>query len=64
MNYFDRIIRVPYVWEALRKAGLLKGRQQRDYRRLLKAQREIDERLRHKKENHEKILKKIRKQRK
>lgn len=55
MNYFDRIIRVPYVWEALRKAGLLKGRQQRDYRRLLKAQREIDERLRHKKEAHEKI---------
>ena len=45
MRVADRIIRVPYVWETLRKAGLLKGYQKKEYARLLRAGKEIDARL-------------------
>ena len=55
MNIVDRLIRIPYVWEALRKTGLLKFRQQKDYQKLLKAKREIDERLARKKAAGEKV---------
>lgn len=55
MNIMDRLIRVPYVWEALRKTGLLRFRQQKDYERLLKAKEEIDARLARKKANGEKV---------
>ena len=49
MKLGDRLIRVPYIWETLRKTGLLKIRQQRDYKWLLKAKEEIDARLARKK---------------
>ena len=45
MRVADRIIRIPYVWETLRKAGLLKGYQKKEYARLLRAREEIDARL-------------------
>jgi hypothetical protein len=45
VNLADRLIRVPYIWKALQKTGLLRFRQQRDYRRLLRAKKEIDARL-------------------
>ena len=45
MGVADRIIKVPYVWETLRKAGLLKGYQKREYERLRRAKTEIDGRL-------------------
>ena len=45
MRLWERLIRVPYVWESLRKAGLLKGYQRREYERLERARTEIDARL-------------------
>ena len=45
MHSWERLIRVPYIWEALRKAGLLKGYQKREYERLVRAREEIDARL-------------------
>lgn len=55
MNIAERILRVPYVWESLRKMGLLKWRQERDYQRLIKAQKEIDARLAEKKKKGEHV---------
>ena len=55
MNIAERILRVPYVWESLRKMGLLKWRQERDYQRLIKAQKEIDARLAEKKKKGERV---------
>lgn len=55
MRIAERIIRVPYVWEALRKAGLLKGYQRREYERLVRAREEIDARLARKRANGEKV---------
>ena len=45
MRLLDRVIHVPYVWENLRKAGLLKGYERRAFCRLEKARAEIDARL-------------------
>lgn len=55
MNIADRLIRVPYVWKTLHRTGLLKIRERRDYERLLKAKREIDERLARKRASGEKV---------
>lgn len=55
MNIVDRVIRVPYVWETLRKAGLLKLRWKRDEKRMRKAKEEIDARLARKKAAGEKV---------
>lgn len=55
MRGWERLIRVPYIWEALRKAGLLKGYQKREYERLLRAREEIDERLARKRAAGEKV---------
>lgn len=55
MGVADRILRIPYVWETLRKAGLLKGYQKREYERLRRAKREIDARLARKKQTGEKV---------
>ena len=52
---YDRILHVPYVWETLRKAGLLKGYQKRQYERLKKAKAEIDARLARKRETGEPV---------
>ena len=55
MGIVNRVIRVPYVWEALRKAGLLGGYQKREFARLIRAQEEIDRRLARKKATGEKV---------
>lgn len=55
MYILKRIIRLPYVWETLRKMGLLKGYQRREYRRLLQAHGEINRRLAEKQASGEKV---------
>ena len=55
MRIVDRIIRVPYVWETLRKAGLLGGYQRKEYERLQRAKEEIDARLARKRQTGEKV---------
>ena len=55
MHSWERLIRVPYIWEALRKAGLLKGYQKREYERLVRAREEIDARLARKRAEGKKV---------
>ena len=55
MNIIDRVIRVPYVWETLRKLGLLQLKQKKDYQRMLAAKKEIDDRLAQKKARGEQV---------
>ncbi len=55
MSGISRIIHIPYVWEALRKAGLLKGYQRRELARLTRAKAEIDGRLARKRERGEPV---------
>ena len=55
MGIADRVIKIPYVWETLRRAGLLKGYQKREYERLCRAKEEIDARLARKRAVGEKV---------